>query len=300
MKLGLGTAQFGFNYGISNWRAQTPRSEVEKILAYAAEKGICVLDTAPAYGSSEAVIGELLPSRHNFQIVTKTRPCTCTRVGATVQKELITTFHQSLENLRQSKLYGLLVHHTDDLFLRGGEGYIDALCQLKAEGLVEKIGVSIYTSEQIDALAERFMPDLVQVPINLLDQRLIQSGHLAQLAAAGVEIHARSVFLQGLLLMDANDLPAYFDPIKYHLQTLYRELDSKRISRVTAALDFVMRQKEISAVVAGVAALSELVDVVSAAASLPLHGMDYSRWALSESGFLNPFEWKVADALTLT
>jgi aryl-alcohol dehydrogenase-like predicted oxidoreductase len=300
MNLGLGTAQFGFDYGVSNRTGQTPKAEVERILAYADEQDIRMIDTAPTYGTSEIVLGELLPSDHNFKIVTKTRPCTCTRVGATMQKELIATFYQSLENLKQSKLYGLLLHHTDDLFLIGGERFIDALCQLKAEGLVEKIGVSVYTGEQIDDIAQKFIPDLVQVPINLLDQRLIQSGHLAQLAAAGVEIHARSVFLQGLLLMDANDLSAYFDPIKNHLQTLHRELDAKRISRLTAALDFVMRQKEISAVVVGVAALSELVDVVTAVASLPLHGMDYSKCALSESRFLNPFEWKVAEALALT
>ena len=279
---------------------QASKAEVDKILTYAVEQGIRVLDTAPTYGNSEAILGELLPSSHNFQIVTKTRPCICTRVTSNWRKHVTDTFYRSLETLRQTKLYGLLVHHTDDLFLPGGEVMIDALCDIKAEGLVEKIGVSIYTGEQIDAIVRKFMPDLVQVPINILDQQLVQSGYLQQLAAAGVEIHARSVFLQGLLLLNADKLPAYFDPIKDHLQSLRRELDARGVSRLTAALDFVLRQAEIGTALVGVATLTELVEVVSALSSLPLSAMDYSRWAQSDGSFLNPSEWKVAHVVAVT
>ncbi|MFQ6007576.1 MAG: aldo/keto reductase [Candidatus Zixiibacteriota bacterium] len=298
MKLGLGTAQFGINYGISNWRLQTPKSEVERILAYADENGVHMIDTAPIYGSAESILGDLLPDHHSFRIVTKTKPCSCDWITTGERSQLKTTFYQSLEKLKQSKLYGLLVHHGDDLLRPGGELLVDALCDLKAEGLVDKIGVSVYTREEIDAIVRMFMPDLVQVPVNMLDQRLIRNGCLEQMAAVDIEIHARSVFLQGLLLMDVEEVPSYFEPIKSHLQALHRELDSRGISRLAAALDFVMRQEEIGTVVVGVAASSELVEIISAAASQPEQGMDYSRWALSESRFLNPSMWEITDRLT--
>ncbi|MEW5995005.1 MAG: aldo/keto reductase, partial [Candidatus Zixiibacteriota bacterium] len=173
---------------MSNRLGRAPKSEVGRILDYAAASGIGLLDTAAAYGISEAVLGETLSPGHPFRIVTKTRPCHCAAVTAPEQKRVVETFHRSLRKLKQPRVYGLLVHNADDLLLPGGELLVDALHQLKAAGLVEKIGVSVYIGDQIDAVARIFTPDLVQLPVNLLDQRLIHGGHLTRLKQAGVEI----------------------------------------------------------------------------------------------------------------
>ena len=71
MKLGLGTVQFGMNYGMSNLRGRTPPAEVDHILRLAADNGVQVLDTAAVYGDSEVVLGKLLAPDHDFRIVTK-------------------------------------------------------------------------------------------------------------------------------------------------------------------------------------------------------------------------------------
>lgn len=86
------------------------------------------------------------------------------------------------------------MHRADDLFVPGGERLMAALTDLKQQGLVAKIGVSVYNAEQIDQVLDRFAIDLVQLPISVLDQRLLRSGHLRKLKSAGVEVHARSVF----------------------------------------------------------------------------------------------------------
>jgi aryl-alcohol dehydrogenase-like predicted oxidoreductase len=273
---------------------------VARILEYAEANGVDTIDTAAIYGDAETVLGELLPGDHTFRIVTKTMPCHCERVTTVERQRLLDTYYRSLERLRQPRLYGLLVHHAEDLLCPGGELLVDALCQLKAESVVAKIGVSVYSGEEIDAVARIFMPDLVQVPFNVLDQRLLQSGHLAQLTAAGVEVHARSAFLQGLLLMDVDELPDYFEPIKDHLQAFHQEAATHGLSRLAAALDFVMKQPMIHTIVVGVAALGELVEIVTTIERLPQRTMDYARWALTDRRFLNPSLWPVTERATTT
>src|SRR5262249_43348603 len=120
---------------------------------------------------------------------------------------LVQTFERSLLRLRQQNIYGLLIHDINFLLQTGGDAVWATLRSLQGQGLVEKIGVSVYTGQQIDAVLARFDPTLVQLPINILDQRLILDGHLKKLKARGVEIHARSIFLQGLLLMHPRDVP---------------------------------------------------------------------------------------------
>jgi aryl-alcohol dehydrogenase-like predicted oxidoreductase len=208
MQLGLGTVQFGGDYGVSNPGGRTPPDEVARILALAEREDIGLLDTAALYGDSEAVLGGALRRGHKFRIVSKTLKFDAARISQADASALRAGFENSLRRLRQDRLYGLLVHAAADLLRPGGELLWAALNELKREGLVEKIGVSVYTGEDIEAILLRFRPDLVQLPLSVLDQRLIAGGQLARLKAQAVEIHARSIFLQGLLLMEDAELPS--------------------------------------------------------------------------------------------
>lgn len=293
MKLGLGSAQFGLNYGVSNRNGKTPPDEVKRILELAVERGVELLDTAALYGESETVLGAALPDRHAFNIVTKTPAFKTERITEAQGLHLKNIFQRSLERLRQNRLYGLLIHHADDLLVPGGERLLEEMRNLKGRGLVEKIGVSVYTGAQIDSVLDLFRPDIVQLPVNLFDQRLIESGHLSKLKKLGVEIHARSIFLQGLLLMEFEQIPAYFSPLREHFARYNRFLETNRLSRLQVALLFAQRQKEIDIVIVGVTRASDLRDIFAAAVKPCIPVPDMAAFQVGDEAMITPALWKL-------
>ena len=202
-KLALGTAQFGLDYGVTNSEGKVQVEEVELILGCAKENSINTLDTAASYGNSEEVLGSIGIS--DFQIITKTIPL---KNGV---DEVIKHFQQSLTFLNKSSVNGLLIHNINEIEHKNFNTLFKELTELKRQGLVNKIGFSTYTPEQVDFLLKNFDFDLIQVPFNIFDNRLIQGGQLQALNNKGMEVHARSVFLQGVLL-DFNNLSNYFSP----------------------------------------------------------------------------------------
>lgn len=290
MKLGLGTVQFGVNYGISNLSGQTGGEEVAEILAVAQRNGIRVIDTAALYGSSEEVLGNELPAEHQFKLVTKTIRFDTDRITSADASLLEQTFIHSLKKLRCSSVYGLMIHNVADVFAQGGDRLMNSLVELKKNGLVAKIGVSVYTAEQIETVLERFEIDLIQLPVNVLDQRLLHGGQLTRLKRAGVEIHARSTFLQGLLLMEPNTLPNYFDAVKPHLVRYHEYLLRSGVTPVKAALGFVTGLDEIDVVICGVNNHQQLEELC--AATTPIPAINFFDFAIYDDLILNPSKWQ--------
>jgi aryl-alcohol dehydrogenase-like predicted oxidoreductase len=276
MKLGLGTVQFGQAYGVSNTRGQVSHAEAAAILARAAAAGINVLDTAANYGEAESVLASL--DTAPFRIVTKTPPV---KIGI---EAVIARARQSADRLKPDTL---LVHAAADL---DAPGLWPALQELKAEGVFSKIGISTYFADDPAALAKRFRPDVMQLPFSLLDQRLLQDGSLARLKELGVEIHARSLFLQGLMLMPPGNLPAHLRGAGPHLKSLRARLAKAGSTLLTAALGFVLSRPEIDIALVGVTARDELEEIVSATA-LPLPALDWSACALDDERILTPSLW---------
>lgn len=292
MKLGLGTVQFGLPYGISNQQGQTPLREVKIILEIASQKGIEVLDTATLYGNSEEVLGKCLDTEHGFKIVTKTPMFGGKLITAEDVLLLEKTFAQSLKKLKQNSLYGLLIHHSQDLLAADGDLLMESMINLRQKGLVKKIGVSVYTGRQIDDLLDRYNSiDIIQLPINVFDQRLLHGGHLARLKKRGIEIHARSIFLQGLLLMSPADLPDYFVSIKDHVQHYHNVLQSQGITTLQGALGFVLALSEVDVVLCGLNNLQQLQGICTAATQYAKN--NFSEFALSDEKILNPSLWQV-------
>lgn len=287
MKLGLGAVQFGLAYGVSNSAGCTPQDEVGKILALAAQNGIDLVDTAPGYGDSEAALGQAGAAAKRFRVVTKTPG-----FGAEPNADhLERTLHASLGRLQLDSVYGLLVHNADDLIGPGGELLMARMAAMKAAGLVEKIGASVYHAGQIDALLAHCEIDLIQLPLSLLDQRLLHSGHLARLKQRGVEIHARSIFLQGLLLMAPASLPPFFAPIRDHLQACRDRFEALGVTPLEAALAWVRSVADIDIALCGVNDSAQLQDICRAAAGKAALG-DAERFAVRAHGFLNPANWE--------
>lgn len=290
MKLGIGTVQFGMPYGISNKSGKVATYEVSKILRMAEENGIQILDTAAGYGNSESIIGENIACDNNFSIVTKTLPLKKNAISANDVVKVKTAFENSLRNLKQRPLYGLLVHHSGDLLNPGGDRLYSFLRCLKEEGRVCKIGVSVYSNDEIDDLFERYSFDVVQLPMNVFDQRMAHNGLLQSLHAAGVEIHVRSAFLQGLLLMPTSDLPPFFNDLRPHHKAYLEALLSAEVSPLAGALGYFQNRPEVSTVLVGVENCLQLHECLIASRVEP--SIDYDNFVVENPLFLDPRCWK--------
>lgn len=254
-KLGLGTVQWGLPYGLGNQNGITTPETVTELVSEARHCGIDVLDTASVYGKSEAVLGA--NSLEGFKVVTKTPRFATPHISDIEVNQLIETFQQSLNSLSCKKIYGLMVHHADDLLVPGGNKLLAAMKQLKEKGVVEKIGVSVYDSVQVDAVLKKFKPDLIQLPLSVLDQRMLASGHLELLKNEGVEIHVRSVFLQGLLLMPLNNIPTFFEPIRPLLFRWHAAAHAQGLTVNQAAVAFVKNLPYADTVLVGLDNLAQ-------------------------------------------
>ena len=290
-KLALGTVQFGMSYGVSNKHGQTTREQIIKILELAQKNDIRVLDTASSYGNSENILGGVLDD-FDCKIILKT-PHFNDEVSIIKQLELLNkTFSRSLQFLGRDKAYGLLIHNCNDLFNYCGEKLFGEMERLRSSGLVKKIGVSVYTGEQIDLLLNNFDIDIIQLPINILDQRLINSGRLEKLKQHGVEVHARSVFLQGLLLMPIKSIPSYFLPIKKNLESFSNKADELSISKLELALGYVSGIKEIDKVVVGVNTVKQFKQIIDASITKVIFS-EFNSLSVNDSKFVDPSCWKI-------
>ena len=197
----------------------------------------------------------------------------------------------SLARLGAGRLHGVLIHHAGDLNKPGGEHLAAALTEIKARGWAEKIGFSAYTAEETRRARDVLAPDIVQLPLNLLDQRILNNGGLAELAGDGVEIHVRSVFLQGLLMMPPEELPPYFQPLAGHLRRLHASLHDLALSPQEAGLALILRNPDISAAVIGAETPGQIHGILSAAERFARIDADFSEWAVTDEAFIDPSNW---------
>jgi aryl-alcohol dehydrogenase-like predicted oxidoreductase len=260
-RLALGTVQFGLPYGVANSVGQISAGEAARIVARAREAGIDTLDTAISYGDSEACLGRIGVA--GMRVITKLPPVPedCADVESWVEQRVA----ESMARLRTARLAGVLLHRPGQLLGEHGAALYRALRGIQQRGLTDRIGVSIYDPEQLAALWPRFQMDLVQAPLNIIDRRMVESGWLARLAGAGVQVHARSVFLQGLLLMPAARRPRCFA----RWQVLWDEWEAwlarEGVSALQACLGYVLSVSEVARVVVGVDGVAQLEQVLAGA-----------------------------------
>ena len=254
----IGTAQFGLPYGITNQEGHLSLAEVQQILDTARSHHIYGLDTAAMYGNAERVIGEA--GSANFNIISKLKPlndANCNNLEYFVRQEIAS----SLEHTRKDRFYGYLVHQVDNLVVHG-RALWKAMEAVREAGLTEKIGYSLYSPKQLEQVFSRFLPDLVQLPMNILDREFHRTGWLKRLKENGVEVHVRSAFLQGLLLIDAEAQAERFPAYKQLWSTWQAFLHEQRISALEACLGFLNTIEEIDEVVVGVTSAAELEQIL--------------------------------------
>jgi aryl-alcohol dehydrogenase-like predicted oxidoreductase len=286
-RFALGTVQFGLPYGVANMEGQVSPSAVSSILKDAQSYGINLLDTATAYGESESILGK--SGVRDWRIVTKLPavPDHCTNIRAWVDEQI----SASLTRLGVESLYGVLLHRPDQLFLSYGPELMASMQSIKVKGWAKKTGVSIYASEEIAPLFELGDFDLLQAPLNILDRCLVSGGHAARLKQRGVELHVRSAFLQGLLLIPSEHRPAKFSRWKRFWIEWDRWLVEHGLTPLEACLRYVSSIAEIDKIVVGVnsrAQLREIAEITTGELpSLPV-------WPdIPDPELINPSFWKM-------
>lgn len=259
-KLALGTVQFGVPYGIANKSGKVSLAEVRDILDFARSTGIDLLDTATSYGNSEGCLGQVGAAR--FKVVTKLPPCP--EDESDVSRWVHDQVLASLQRLRIDRLYGLLLHVPGQLMSPIGSQLRTALEEVQRQGFVEKIGLSIYSPAELEQLLPLLSAAIVQAPFSLVDRKLAGTGWLQRLRSKGTEIHIRSVFLQGLLLMSQQEIPRRFVKWAPLWETWNLWLRKSGLSPLEACLGFARSFSEIDRIVVGVDSLAQLREVVGA------------------------------------
>ncbi|KQW69447.1 bifunctional regulator KidO [Phenylobacterium sp. Root77] len=285
-KLGLGSAQFGLDQ-TTLVRGRAPQAEARDILDIAARAQLAVLDVDGHSAVAEAALGEVLPRPTPFRIsISTVRP---DRGPDYVEAEARAT----LRRLGVEQADAILVPCAADLFGPHGMALWNRLRALKDAGLTRKIGVSVFASDDPLGVARRFRPDIVQAPASLLDQRLLIDGTLAALAGIGIEVHLRSIFLNGLLFLPPDRAPTHLKAAASRISRARRLIAEGRSDPLQAALGFALSRVEAATVLVGVTSAAE-VSAVIAAASSPPPDLDWDEMAIDDPVALDPRAWAAA------
>lgn len=245
-KLILGTVQFGLDYGINNNTGIISEKKIKEILDYAFNNGIKLLDTAEAYGSSQKKIGEYhKKSRNKFGVITKFSSKTNSK-----SIDIIKRIQTNLKILNVNKLYCYMFHSFKE-FDTSFQTYRKDLLQLRKNGVINRIGVSIYTNDEFEKVLRFKDITLVQLPFNLLDNDNKRGSIIKKAKEKGIEIHTRSVFLQGLFFKNLNKLPSKTKALSGYLNYLHDFCDED-YNINDLALNYVYNKKNIDKVLIGV------------------------------------------------
>ena len=292
-RLALGSVQFGLPYGITHAGGRVAEDEVGAILTDARAAGIDLLDTAAAYGDSEAVLGRR-PEARSFAVITKTLPLRRSAIGPAEIDAVARAFDASLARLGRDHVEGLLVHDAGDLLAPGGAALWAMLEARRTAGQVRRLGVSVYDRAELDAVSARFPLALVQLPLNALDQRLDRDGTLARVAANGIAVHVRSAFLQGLLLGSPVGDPAAVPPgpaaAAPFLRRWHAAVTAAGTTAEAAALAYAATRPGVERVVIGVHSRSHLAAAVAAFGARP--ALDWAALACDDPDVVDPRRWK--------
>jgi aryl-alcohol dehydrogenase-like predicted oxidoreductase len=286
-KLSLGAVQFGIKYGIANKTGQVDRETVAAILRKAKESGVNTIDTAISYGQSEEVLGWV--GVKNWKVITKLPevPEGCVNITKWVRNSI----ENSLTRLKVEYLEGVLLHRPIQLLDADKKSLWIALTQLKKEGLVGKIGFSIYTPEELDRLWGKYKPDIVQVPYNIFDRRIKTSGWLQRMSSSNVEVHIRSIFLQGLLLIDKTQRPKQFNNWSALWNYWDCWLKMNKITPLQAALAFAFSEDSVKRIVVGMDSELHLKEILSA---LKVNITNFpEELSVTDQKLINPSQWNL-------
>lgn len=252
------------------------------------------LDTAQEYVGSEISIGMNLNKNLNKKIISKI-PSIKNDKYNNPKKFLISNVKKSIKNLKVEKIYGLLFHEPKDIYLHNFKDYFSILKNAKKNGIIQKIGFSLYDPEDLNFVMENFMPDLIQVPLNLVDQRFLQNNSLKKAKLLGVEIHVRSIFLQGLLIVPPELWPEHLKIHSDEVREINNIFSSKNISIIEACFQFLQSQNVIDVAIVGVQNYREFYNIRSLLQKVETNKfskVNWNKFSSTNDIFIDPRKWK--------
>jgi aryl-alcohol dehydrogenase-like predicted oxidoreductase len=277
-KLGLGASQFPTG---AAQRGRPPEAEVRDMLIACARADLGFLDAGGAAPLCESMLGEHLPRPIPMGVLI--RSVRGDRGPDGVETEIRAT----MTRLRLTKARAVVVQSASDLFAPSGQALWDRLKLLRDEGLFDQVGVCAYASDDPVGLCRRFKPDLLQAPASLLDQRLLLDGSLMAVREMGIEVHLRSIFLNGLLFLPPDRVPAQLKGAAGRLSRARHMIAEGRSDPLQAALGFALSRPEADAVIVGASSAAELAAVIAAASSPP-PDLDWDEMAIDDPIALDP------------
>ena len=230
-KLSLGTVQFGLDYGVANKMGKPTQSDVNKIINFVCENGINCFDTAQAYGNSEEVLGNALSNIADSLVVSKLS-------SKLFVDNIKGNVEISLKNLKLDSIFGLLLHDSELLY-KWNDKYKKKVSELIEDKLIKHFGVSIYSSKDFNLAVENDDISIIQIPFNMFDLRAINENWFEKAKEKGKLIFIRSVFLQGLLLMNKDNLPEKLFNAKKYLGEVEKLSMKFKMDKSELVLSFV-------------------------------------------------------------
>ena len=284
-KITLGTAQFGLSYGINNSKGKVGELEVVEILRLCRSKGIKHIDTAAAYGDAEELLGRVIErhfSASDFRITSKFEKIQ--------EKSLETLLNDSLTRLRQRSLNAQLFHSYEEYCRHKN---ISALTQFQEACSPTKLGVSVYSLDELKSVIEDDIAKVVQCPFNLLDNESIRGRVLQNAKNHGIEVFTRSAFLQGLFFKESKSLPKNLKPLQGLLEDIKALCSEYKLSIEAVALGYCLSRKYIDHVVIGVDSLSQLqANLAAVERPLPMNVIErINQIRVENQSLLDPRTW---------
>jgi aryl-alcohol dehydrogenase-like predicted oxidoreductase len=287
-KLVLGTVQLGLDYGINNQLGKPSREKSFEILNKAFDKGVSILDTAEAYGNSQEIIGQFLKENPQkpFHIITKLS------ANSNVKpKHFLNHIEKNCSVLNVNKLYGYMFHNYQSF--KSKLNLYDKLIFARDIKLITKAGISLYTNDEIeDVLANYKEFDFIQIPFNLFDNSIKRKALLDKAKAQNIEVHSRSVFLQGLFFKNSKALSQKLKALVPYLEVLNGIKSKFNLNTLTLSLQYVLQKDYIDQVLIGVDTPEQLnnnVDSCLKNVNIPHELIDAIN--VKENELLNPSNW---------
>jgi uncharacterized protein len=296
-KICIGTAQFGLNYGINNKQGKPSENEIFKIMDTATENGMYCYDTASVYGDAENILGKYIKNNkldNKIKIISKFSADVKITKKKDIYKRIENEIVKSLDRLNIDKLEGYLLHKFSDYKC---ESIKETLFSLKENKIVNNIGVSIYHPEEAIKIAEEGLVDLIQIPYNVFDRRLDKKDFFKLTGKKNIKVFARSVYLQGLLLMDVEEIPENLYEVKEAILEFNRICSIYKISAKELALLYCYLNNDISSIVIGIERNEQLIENINILKKVSdfkdyvkkIRNMEFN---LSDK-ILNPYLWKI-------
>ena len=284
-KLIIGTANFGLNYGQGILKKKVDTEEIKKIILFCKKKKINFLDTAFSYKNERYLKSQKL---NKWNIITKISIKNF-KNEKNIDKKINLLINKTINIFKVKNLYGVLFHDIKEIEKKSGKKFYSILEKLKKDKKIKKIGVSVYNPKDIDKILKNYKFDIIQCPLSIFDRRFINTGYLKKMKKKGIEVHIRSIFLQGLLLMQHKLMPKKFN----RWNKIWNKWSAWNIKNKTTKLEtcvnFINQIANIDKVVVGITNKKQLQDILKYFKERKKN--NYSLQFCKDINLLDPRKW---------